>query len=454
MQADWVIQNPLATMPLRVSLTVDCNTPKDKVLANVLENSRNVKSWVKTLPAHDRVAVVVGGGPSLSDTLSGITAIDGEIFALNGAAKYLDDRGICPMFQVIMDAQPETVGLVGPAEYHLFASQVDPECFRQKPEATLWHSTYGDVLPDEQDGFPVHDDGYALIGASFSVGNTALLLLYTLGYRTIHVFGMDSSHRNSESHAYKQPMNDGEPCTIVECNGQRFVSSITMSLQAKNFMERARQLKEAGVSLIVHGYGLLPEMFNHPPSEQEKYRLMWERSEYRTFSPGEDALPKFLGLVDVQNRNVIDFGCGTGRAGVALANAGARVVLVDFTDNSRDEAAQSLPFERHDLTRPLKRLADYGYCTDVMEHIPTEDVSLVIDNIMRSASTVFFQISTVPDSMGALIGHSLHLTVQPHGWWSALLERRGYHVVWEEDLPHCSAFLVSKLANVSAANAA
>ena len=437
MQTEWVIQNPQAKNPLRIPLTVDCNTSKETILANVLENSRNVKKWVKTLPAHDRVAVIVGGGPSLADTLSEIVTVGGDIFALNGAAKYLNNHGIEADYQVIMDARPETVGLIGPAKNYLFASQVDPECFRQK-DATLWHSTYGSVLPDEQDGFPVHHDEYALIGASISVGNTALVLLYALGYRTIHVFGMDSSHAEGNSHAYPQPMNDGDPCTIVEYNGKRFVCSVTMSLQAKNFILRACELGD--VSIKVHGYGLLPEMFNHPLSEEEKYRQMWKRDEYRAFSPGEETVPKFLKLVDVRGRSLIDFGCGTGRAGAALAKAGAFVVLVDFTDNSRDET--SLPFEKHDLTQPLKRVADYGYCTDVMEHIPTEDVSLVINNIMRSAVTVFFQISTVPDSMGELIGQPLHLTVKPHEWWRDAFRR--YHVEWEESQSHCSAFLVSR----------
>lgn len=451
MQTEWVIQNPQATAPLRVALTVDCNTPKDRVLGNVLENSRAVRDWVKTEPAHDRVAVIAGGGSSLADTLSELVAVGGDIFALNGAATYLNGRGIEADWQIIMDARPETVALIGPAKRHLFASQVDPECFRRCPDALLWHSTYGNVMPDEQPGFPAHDEGYALVGASVSVGNTALVLLYVLGYRTIHVFGMDSSHRDGNSHAYRQPMNDGEPCTIVERNGRRFVCSVAMSLQARYFLERAKQLAEAGALIVMHGDGLLPDMFAHPPTEQEKYCQMWERAEYRAFSPGEAAVPKFLSLVDVRDRSLIDFGCGTGRAGVRLADAGASVVLVDFTNNSRDESARSLPFERHDLTKPLKQSAEYGFCTDVMEHIPTGDVALVVQNVMAAAATVFFQISTVPDSMGALIGQPLHLTVRPHQWWQDLFERSGHHIAWQEVQSHCSAFLVSKIKTVTGA---
>jgi hypothetical protein len=444
MLTEWVVQNPHATKPLRMPLNVECNTPEDKVLANVLKNSRHIRKWVKTLPAHDGVAVIVGGGPSLADTITDIPAKGGKIFALNGAAKYLNDRGIKADYQVIMDAKPETATLVGPAKDYLFASQVDPKCFRKKPQATLWHASYGALMVDEQEGFPAHDDDYAVIGASVSVGNTCLVLCYALGYRKIHVFGMDSSHREGSSHAYRQSMNDGDPCTLVEINGKRFVCSVTMDLQARYFLQRAAQLKAEGVSIEVHGSGLLPEIYNNPLSEADKYKCMWARDEYRAFSPGEHAAKEFLGLVDLNGRSVIDFGCGTGRGSLALANAGAHVVAVDFADNCRDEAAQGIPFEQHDLTKPLHRVAEYGYCTDVMEHIPTEDVSLVISNIMRSAPTVFFQISTVPDSMGSLIGRDLHLTVEPHDWWRRLFERHGYFVAWQKMEPHCSAFLVKK----------
>lgn len=261
MQTDLVVQNPHASQPLRIPLTVDCNTSEERVLANVLKNSRHIRRWVKTLPPHDGVAVLCGGGPSLGDCLTEIPKL-GRVFACNGAAKYLYDRGIKADYQIIMDAKPETASLVGPAKDHLFASQVDPKCFRKKPSATLWHASYGSVLVDEQDGFPKHGDDYAIIGASISVGNTALILLYALGYRTIHVFGMDSSHREGSGHAYRQAMNDEDPCTIVEFNGKSYTCSVTMALQAEYFMERARQLKAEGVNLIVHGSGLLPAMYN------------------------------------------------------------------------------------------------------------------------------------------------------------------------------------------------
>ena len=66
-----------------------------------------------------------------------------------------------------------------------------------------------------------------------------------------------------------------------------------------------------------------------------------------------------------------------------------------------------------------------------MEHIEPEKVATVIKNIMGAADKVFFQISTVPDTMGALIGQQLHLTVEPAAWWRELFLSLGYTVQWE-----------------------
>lgn len=443
MQAEWVVHNPQATKPLRIKLDVECNTPGSDILANVIKNSRHIKKWVKSEPAHGGVAIVVGGGPSIADTIAELKAIEGKIFALNAAATFLSGHGIKADYQVIMDARPETASLIGPAKDYLFASQVHPKCFRKKPSATLWHATYGNVLPTEQENFPEHSDGYVTIGGSVSVGNTCLALLYALGYRKIHVFGMDSSHRGVDGHAYRQDMNDGEPCTVVEFGGKEYVCSLTMSLQAKHFMGRAALLKAAGCKIEVHGSGLLPNMYNAPPlDEAEKYRLMWQHDDYRTVSPGELSADRFLELVKPTGL-VVDFGCGTGRGALQIAKSGRHVMLLDFTDNSRDEAARHLPFQKTDLTRPFHVRGDFGYCTDVMEHIPTHDVGLVIANIMRAAPVVYFQISTVPDSMGALIGHPLHLTVQPHDWWLQLFSSR-YRVRWHEAGEIASSFIVER----------
>lgn len=69
-------------------------------------------------------------------------------------------------------------------------------------------------------------------------------------------------------------------------------------------------------------------------------------------------------------------------------------------------------------------LTDYGFCADVLEHIPPEQVDGVLAGIAKRIETsAFFKISTLPDSCGKLIGETLHMTVRPVGWWLAKVGR-------------------------------
>jgi len=423
-------QNPEAKNLLTLPVHLLCNTDDETLYSNIRENTRtHPTNWLKQIPQHDGVALICGSGPSLADTIPKIRAMvaaGGKVFALNGAAKFLANRGVMPDYQCIIDARPQTADLVGPAREYLFASQVHPACFAKCPHARLWHPQIENI----DDHLPCYEDEFTMIGGAASVGNTATCVAYALGYRIIHCFGYDSSHRDGQSHAFPQPMNVGDPCAWVEFAGKKYLTSLTMKLQAERFQETARALQTLGVKLTVHGTGLLPDMWRTPAvlSEAEKYERMWLHSAYRAVSPGELAVDLFFSTaaatVPIRGR-VIDFGCGTGRGAKRIRDAGYDVLLVDFAGNCRDPEALLLPFRKHDLTQPLAEQGDVGYCIDVMEHIPTADVPCVFFTIFNSVPRCFFQISLVDDVCGELIGHKLHLTVKPAAWWIERLSAFG-----------------------------
>jgi SAM-dependent methyltransferase len=182
--------------------------------------------------------------------------------------------------------------------------------------------------------------------------------------------------------------------------------------------------------------------------EAAKYGALWAMPEYRKVAPGEALASVFLAQARPRRgAEVIDFGCGTGRGALMLALLGGlRVTMVDFVRNCLDpelEAAlttqaHALTFVKADLEQPLPVAAEYGFCTDVMEHIPEDRVGRVLDHILKAARHVFFAIATTDDTCGDLIGERLHLTVQPYSWWLRQLNERDAVIHWSrEDEGRC-----------------
>lgn len=219
-------------------------------------------------PARKRIVAIVGGGPSAADSLDDIKALDADIIALNGASKWLRSHGVKPKYQCIIDARPENIGLLDKkTPKHLLASQVSPNVVESAGNVTIMHlasKNCEDHLPEVRKA----RGGYALIGGGYGVGNSAICAAYVMGYRTMHCFGFDSSHRNGKGHAYSQPINDGIECVKTKFNGKTYVSSLPMKAHADRFMVISNDLMKMGCKVHVHGDGLLPAMFNsRTPSE-------------------------------------------------------------------------------------------------------------------------------------------------------------------------------------------
>jgi hypothetical protein len=440
-------KNPNATEALRLTLIVAPNTSPEQIANNVITNTKLPLEWLIFRPVTERPAIIVGGGPSAADYVNEIRSMQksgGVVFSMNGSSRWLRGHGITPDWQVIADAKEETASLVDPqANGHLFSSAVNPATMASVPSPIVWHPVVGGIeecFPEDRRKLE-----YCIVGGT-SAGTHTMCIAYVLGHREIHCFGFDSSHRGSESHAYQQSMNDSIPVCEVAWAGKTYKASIAMKAQAEHFQLNARKLVEAGCALHVHGDGLLPAMWNTPMenlTEKDKYRQMWSIEAYRNYSPGEEAVPYILRYLKPKGL-VIDFGCGSGRASIALAKQGLDVLLVDFADNCRDHEAIFFPFLECDLTNPIPACADYGICCDVMEHIPTEDVEKVILNIMQCSGSVFFQISTVDDVFGAVIGHTLHLSVYPHEWWADKFKSLGFQIKWSENQGNASLFHVTR----------
>jgi uncharacterized Rossmann fold enzyme len=238
------------------------NTATEERFNNVYMNSRLAVPWVhrETAP-HDGHAALIGGGPSVLDTLPEIAnrQEDGQtIFALNGAAHWLTERGIVPDYQVILDPRPENVRFVKPpvAKKYLIASQCHPHVFDwlAREDVMLFHHA--------EDGIDQHFEGNPLvIGGGITVGLVAMALVYALGYRKLHLYGYDSSDRDGDGHAYTQAETKAEELRReIWLDHRKFMCSPGMFAQANAFEGFARMMAEHNALITVHGSGLLPSI--------------------------------------------------------------------------------------------------------------------------------------------------------------------------------------------------
>jgi 2-polyprenyl-3-methyl-5-hydroxy-6-metoxy-1,4-benzoquinol methylase len=165
-------------------------------------------------------------------------------------------------------------------------------------------------------------------------------------------------------------------------------------------------------------------------AERIKYQRMWtEVPGYRTNSPGERLVDTFLSLAQWDKGDwLIDCGSGTGRAAKKLSDAGLNVTMLDITPTATDPDVKLSFIEAclWDMPEfPQRGLYDWVYCCDVCEHLPTEHVDAVLDNLATMTGYgAFLQIAMWPENYGKQIGETLHLTVKPTEWWMEKINKR------------------------------
>jgi SAM-dependent methyltransferase len=162
---------------------------------------------------------------------------------------------------------------------------------------------------------------------------------------------------------------------------------------------------------------------NLTEQERAKYTATWQNKQYRVVSPGMRYLESALEWMKPQAGSTFtDWGCGTGRAATEMAARGFDVRLVDIASNAYHGP---LPFVEACLWELPEEMpaTDYGFCTDVLEHIPTEHVDDVLAGIAkRTARKCYFQIALFHDTAFTHAG-PLHLSVFPGEWWQERIAR-------------------------------
>ena len=242
----------------RMNLRLAVNTPVKRVLENVRANGDSAP-WICRCEPHAGEAIIVGSGPSLLPMMAILREYarqGGVIFALNNAAKVLSDAGIKVTHQIVLDARADNVKFLGYAEVYLLASQCDPSLFAEvRGHILQWHP----VIDGIADIFP--RSPMTLIGGGTTVGLSAMALVYTMGYRKMHLFGYDSSFMDDQQHAIPQDRTTQENASFeVTVNDRVFRTNAAMARQAEIFPQFAQTLADMDVEIKVYGDGLLPHI--------------------------------------------------------------------------------------------------------------------------------------------------------------------------------------------------
>lgn len=428
-----------------LSLLPGCNTPAEITRDQLKVNIERDIPWLDKEPLKDKPLVIVGGGPSLQYRWPEITSHGGDIMALNNAYGFLLDHGIAPDYFMLLDARKQNVDFldaISPHTRHLIAAQCHPAVFDELHgyKTTL----YLTILPETLELTDhINKPKVRIAGNVGTVGMKALSMAYVLGYRELHLYGYDSSYEGESHHAFPQALNDDVKTLDIYLEGKKYTTTPTMAHQASEFCGwAAGMVKHYGFDITLHCSGLLPDLVAYSNKlgetpledrEREKYRAMWDRDVYRKVAPGEMKVEQAIeALGMLPGESVIDFGCGTGRASAKFDSLGFSVTAIDFAENCLD-AGVNVPLTVSCLWDLPDIRGKYGYCTDVMEHIPGDKVMDVLRGIAERTDSAFFNIATRDDSLGVLIGRKLHLSVMPGDVWLNIIKSYWDDVSMVED---------------------
>ncbi len=109
-------------------------------------------------------------------------------------------------------------------------------------------------------------------------------------------------------------------------------------------------------------------------------------------------------------RTILDFGCGRSR-------------LVDWLAKIHDARAFRYDPAIPEFSQMPTKSADLVLCTDVMEHIPEENLPQIIETIRALSPNVYFNISCRPANEILPNGENAHCTVRPARWWARTLRQ-------------------------------
>jgi len=122
-------------------------------------------------------------------------------------------------------------------------------------------------------------------------------------------------------------------------------------------------------------------------------------------------------------KTLVDLGCGQGHYVRAFRKQlGIDAIGVEVSSHCCEKYLRDIPHHNLDIQSFFKIAPqfEFVFCTDVLEHIDSEDILNVIDGISKLSNKALLGIANHSDIQ---CGIELHLIRQPASWWVDILSR-------------------------------
>ena len=248
-----------AWQPLKITSAL-ANTVED-ISGNIASALRRDYIPFNVLLGTKKGAVaVVGSGPSLKKNWPALRGFKGDIVACNAACQFLLGKGIVPQYMMCFDADPLMLEFVTPHPdiTYLIASRCPPRAFEllEGCRIVCWHAAGDERIRELLEASGRMEP--MVIGGSAAV-TRAMVLVLPMGYNETHLWGVDSSFEEGQTHIRKS--TTAERRMAIMCNGRVFETAPWMAQQAEDFKVLIPKFKEGhDIRYIVHGDGLIPHI--------------------------------------------------------------------------------------------------------------------------------------------------------------------------------------------------
>ena len=243
------------------------NCPDDVFTDNIKHSIRLQFPQVWPHEDQDAVIALVGGGPSLDDTIDDLIEkheAGMKVVSMNGTHDYLLDHGIRPSVHMQVDARDFNARFVENWQEktkYIMASQCHPKVFEtlKGAEVYLFHAFNSAVDTRALDDYYMKQ--YVSVRGGSTVMLRAIPLMRMLGFKKMEIYGFDSCVMDKRHHAYTQGENDHGPVSDITVGGREFFCFAWMMAQANDFIDIVKVLGDT-FELQVHGDGLIAHILS------------------------------------------------------------------------------------------------------------------------------------------------------------------------------------------------